>query len=284
MRTILGLLGVAVIAVLAVLGWNWWQANSAQLQITNPTDGATLTGNTVAVRLQADPTLTNRLNQPDSTVRIVTYLDGKEVNRGTSLQFNLVGVAPGQHRMEVGVVEQSSTQNGVSLNIMPRPVNFTLAGGAGANQNSQIPGVSSAQNNPDYSIDQTAPTPTAAPAVPVVPPTPENVRSLPSSGMGGGQNLAAVAPPAVNQAVAAASDNSSSATQAIVVDGSRSQLRVSPTRVNPDAIQAAEVAQQRGSQDNGMQTFFRVMGAFYVAGFIVALGAMFAFSRRRRVK
>ncbi len=82
MRTILGLLGVLAIAVAAVVAWNWWNSRTDDLRVVYPTEGAALAGNSVAVRLAAEPSIRHRLDAPASTLQIVTYLNGKEIGRG----------------------------------------------------------------------------------------------------------------------------------------------------------------------------------------------------------
>jgi hypothetical protein len=143
MRTILGLLGVVALAVIAVLAWNWWAGNNTQLTVIYPTDKAELAGNTVPVRLGASQDLRDKLATSSGQVQIITYLDGKEVARGQALEYNLTSVAPGEHRLEIGLSDQTKT-NSVSLSIVPKPVSFTLGGGSGAA--SPLPSASNSLN------------------------------------------------------------------------------------------------------------------------------------------
>src|SRR5438105_1172484 len=121
MRTLLGLVGVVVMAVLAVLAWNWWNTNNAQLMIAYPNDGAVLTGNTVPVKLVPNQEIKTKVTQPGSPVAIITYLDGKEISRGKEFDYSLTAIAPGQHKLEIGLADETK-DSGVSLYVMPKPV------------------------------------------------------------------------------------------------------------------------------------------------------------------
>lgn len=282
MKTIAGLIGVVALAVLAVLAWNWWNnGNSSPVKVVYPTEGAVLSGNSVPVRLSADQNLVNKLNTAGSETQIITYLNGKEVNRSRQLDYNLTAIQPGQHRLEIGVSDQANAQ-GVSLSVMPKPVNFVLGGGSGANQNtvpgaegniySQGPGEAAVVNVP-------VPTPTATPPVvvnipaPAPEPTalPQNVpAALPASGAGGTSALPR-----------ALSNTDVSAAQVAIPNGSQSQLPVSATKVSPKAVASAELAQQN-QNENPLSGAFRGMLVFYLLALIVAIGAIFVVARQRR--
>ena len=283
MRTILGLLGVVAFAVIAVLAYQWWAGNNAtQLTVLYPTDGATLAGNSVPVRLNASQELKNKLNTPGNQTQIVTYIDDKEVGRSSNLEYTLSAVPPGEHRMTVGISTQDSGKTGVNLNLMPKPVSFTLGGGSGANQNagSLPPGVSS-----NYNAEPVAPTPTPVAinvpaATPVPAPAPTAPPALPATGNGG---LARANAPQIP--VAAVSQPQVLAARpvqpAAIIDGSQTQLVLSNTQVNTDAVIAADHAAQTANHDDFMSVAFRWIGAFYVAAFVVALGVVLLVQRRR---
>ena len=291
MRTILGLLGVVALAVIGVLAWNWWAGNNTQLTVIYPTENAELAGNTVPVRLGASQDLRNKLNSSSGQVQIVTYLDGKEVARGQALEYNLTSVAPGEHRLEIGLSDQTNN-NAVSLSVMPKPVSFTLGGGSGAAN--ALPPASNSLNGiygatpsaPDANI--AAPVPTATPAAnpaPVAPAPTQAPVQVPASGMGGGAKAAAMAQPAadavanVNAGQVAAVQSSETARQAAQA-GTQTNLNVSPTKPNRQAVIAAETARQ-DQGDNPLSAVFRGLMAFYVAGFVVGLGLILYLLRRR---
>lgn len=295
MRTILGLLGVVALAVIVALAWNWWAGKNTQLTVIYPTDKAELAGNTVPVRLGASQDLRDKLTASSGQVQIITYLDGKEVARGQALEYNLTSVAPGEHRLEIGLSDQTKT-NSVSLSVVPKPVSFTLGGGSGAA--SPLPSASNSLNGvygsqpslADSNI--AAPLPTATPATNQVPAAPAPTRApvqVPASGMGGGAKAASIAQPAgdavanVNasqagavQSNAVSSETASQAAQA----GNQTNLNVSSTQPNRQAVIAAETAKP-AQPESQMSSVFRGIFAFYIAGFIVSLGVILFLKRRQ---
>lgn len=295
MRTILGLLGVVALAVIVALAWNWWAGNNTQLTVIYPTDKAELAGNTVPVRLGASQDLRDKLTASSGQVQIITYLDGKEVARGQALEYNLTSVAPGEHRLEIGLSDQTKT-NSVSLSVVPKPVSFTLGGGSGAA--SPLPSASNSLNGvygsqPSYpDSNNAAPLPTATPATNQVPSAPAPTRApvqVPASGMGGGAKAASIAQPAgdavanVNasqagavQSNAVSSETASQAAQA----GNQTNLNVSSTQPNRQAVIAAETAKP-AQPESQMSSVFRGIFAFYIAGFIVSLGVILFLKRRQ---
>lgn len=271
-RTILGLLVVVALAVIAVLAWNQYAASNTQLTIAYPTDNAELSGNTVPVKLNASASLQNKLNSSAGQVQIITYLDGKEVARGQALNYSLTSVAPGEHRLEIGLSDQT-TKNGLTLSVMPKPVAFTLGGGMGAANslptasnglNGVYGNVPAAPNDSSAAVATATPAPAQAPANSPV--------QLPASGEGGGSNLAAL-----DQAATQA--NASETSQQVAQAGSN--LNVSSTQPNRQAVNAAETTLP-AKADDPMSGVFRGIFAFYVAGFIVGLGLIILLSRRRR--
>jgi len=294
MRTILGLLGVVALAVIAVLAWNWWAGNNTQLTVIYPTDKAELAGNTVPVRLGASQDLQDKLTSSSGQLQIITYLDGKEVARGQALEYNLTSVAPGEHRLEIGLSDQTKT-NSVSLSVVPKPVSFTLGGGSGAanplpSASNSLNGVYGSQPSyPDSNIS--APVPTATPATNQVPAAPAPTRApvqVPASGMGGGSKAASIAQPAgdavanVNSSQAAVQSNavsSETASQAAQA-GNQTNLNVSSTQPNRQAVIAAETAKP-AQPESQMSSVFRGIFAFYIAGFIVGLGLIVFLKRRQ---
>jgi len=292
-RTILGLLVVAALAVIGVLAWNQWAANNTQLSIVYPTDKAELAGNTVPVRLAASQSLQDKLNSPGGQVQIITYLDGKEVGRGQALNYSLTSVAPGEHQLEIGLSDQT-TSNSVSLSVMPKPVSFTLGGGMGAAN--PLPTASNSLNGiygnvpsaPDDSI-ALAPTATAAAApAPAVPAPTQPPVQVPATGEGGGSKLAALAQPAGQVVAGTGADTGQPVAQANVANSETARqaaqagtsLNVSSTQPNKQAVIAAETASQAKAADP-MSGVFRGIFAFYVAGFIVGLGLIVVLRRRR---
>jgi hypothetical protein len=295
MRTFLGLVGIAALIVIGVLAWNWWAGNNAQISVIYPTQNAELSGNTVPVRLAASPALAEKLNSAGDQLQIITYLDGKEVGRGNDLTYNLTAVPPGQHRLEIGLSDRTNS-NSVSLSVMPTPVSFTLGGGSGAAN--ALPGAANSLNgvygnqpsapNPDIA----APVATATPVANQVPAAPAPTQApvqVPASGMGGGASAASLAQPASQAAVQSANapqaavqpgaDDTGTARQAALA-GNQTSLSVSATRPNYQAVSAAETAKP-APPDNQMAGVFRGIFAFNIAGFMVGLGALLFFKRRR---
>ncbi len=292
LRTILGLLVVAALAIIAVFAWNQWASNNTQLSIVYPTDNAELAGNTVPVKLAASQNLQDKLNSAAGKVQIITYLDGKEVARGQALNYSLSSVAPGEHRLEIGLSDQT-TSNSISLSVMPKPVSFTLGGGMGATN--PLPTTSNSLNGiygnvPSAPDDSIAPVPTGTPAAAQAPAPPAPTKlpvQVPASGEGGGSKLAALDQPAAQAITGAGSDASQPNTQASVYNSETSQqaaqagtsLNVSSTQPNKKAVIAAETAAQPKA-DDPMSGVFRGIFAFYVAGFIVGLGLIIVLSKR----
>ncbi len=286
MRTIIGLVAVVAVAVLAVLAWNWWANSNSQVQIIYPTEGAALSGNTVPVRLSASSEIASKLKAPGSQMQVVTYLNSKEVNRGKELEYNLTTVPPGQYKLEIAMSDQNGKE-GVSLNLLPKPINFTLGGGVGASQDSGIvpPGTYSEPNaaNANVPVPETTPTPVVinVPATPA-PVVPTPAPALPATGLGGGQTRQLAG---VNNAVQPASfvsSNLNSGQQYAVLSGSQSQLIISRTQVNPNAVAAAETSRQTAAPaENALTVLFRGMWAFYIAGFVVLLGLILTLKGRR---
>lgn len=286
-RTILLVLLVVALAVIGVLAWNQWAATNSQLQIIYPKDGAELTGEEVPVQLAANQTLQDKLTSMPGQVEIITYLDGKEVARGQSLGYTLTGVAPGVHKLEIGLSDQTKT-NSVSLSVMPSPVSFTLGGGRGAAN--PLPTASNSLNGiygnvpaaPDDNV--AAPIPTATPAAAQVPaaPAPTNPPvQVPASGEGGASRLAVIDQPAVQQVADTAKANPASGSETSQQAAQAgTNLKVSPTQPNRQAVIAAENASQAKDADP-MGGVFRAIFAFYVAGFIAGLGLIIVLSRRR---
>lgn len=262
MRTVLGLIGLVIVVVLAVLAWNWWANNSSQVAIIYPTEGAALAGNSVPVRLSADPNFKKTLVQPDNQMELITYLDGKEVSRGKALEYNLTDISPGQHRLEVGLSDQNK-QSGISLHIMPKPVSFTLGGGSGA---SSIlpPGVT----NGLYSTvpqNQAEVSSISVPAAEVAASAP---KLAPATGLGGLQAASIAKQPA-------SAPVELDARTAAIANGSNSQLLISKTQVDPQAIAVADQSRSiQMASEPAMMTFFRWLIALYIAGFVVALGVV----------
>jgi hypothetical protein len=284
-RTIIMLLVVVALAVIGVLVWNQWAAGNTQLTILYPKNGAELTGDAVPVQLAASPALQEKLTDVPGQVEIITYLDGKEVARSAALSYNLTGVAPGEHRLEIGLSDQSQA-NSVSLSVMPTPVSFTLGGGRGAAN--PLPTASNSLNGvygnvpaaPDDNV--AAPVPTATPAAAQAPTNPPV--QVPSSGEGGGSKLAALDQSAVQQVAdttsdpATSSETSQQAAQAQTQAGTG--MKISSTQPNRQAVVAAETAAQAQNSDP-MGGVFRAIFAFYVAGFIAGLGLIIVLSRHR---
>ncbi|MBN9391960.1 MAG: hypothetical protein J0I20_28245 [Chloroflexi bacterium] len=283
-RTILLLLVVVALVVIGVLVWNQWAAGNTQLTILYPRDGAELSGDAVPVQLAANPALQQKLTNMPGQVEIITYLDGKEVARTSALNYTLTGVAPGEHRLEIGLSDQTQA-NSVSLSVMPTPVSFTLGGGRGAAN--PLPSASNSLNGvygnvpaaPDDNIAAPVPTATPAAPTPINPPV-----QVPASGEGGGSKLAAINQPAVQQVAnnttnpATSSETSQQAAQAGAQAGAG--MKISSTQPNQQAVVAAETAAQAQNSDP-MGGVFRAIFAFYIAGFIAGLGLIIVLSRRR---
>lgn len=286
MRTILGLLGVVGLVIIAVLAWNWWAGNTTQLTILSPAADAELAGNTVPVRLGASPDLREKLTSTKQ-VQIITYLDGKEVARGEALEYNLTSVAPGEHRLEIGLTDTTKAE-AISLRVMPQPVSFTLGGGSGANNSlppasNSLNGVYGSQPSaPDANIPQ--PVPTATPVAPQVPAAPAPTQApvqLPASGMGGGSNAVAntnAGQANAVQSINVANENANQAAQA----GSQTSFNIASTKPNTQAVVAAETARPAAQPADPLSAVFQGMLAFYVAGFVVGLGLIFYLKRRKR--
>ena len=290
MKTLLGLLAVVAVAVVAVLAYQWWAGNKSPVTISYPTDGTVLAGNTVPVRLNATQDVQTKLSAPGSTTEIVTYLDNKEVGRTKDLSYSLTSIAPGQHQLSVAMVEDTNGQNSASLNLMPQPVSFTLGGGSGASDSNVLPpGVNANPYNSDASVVQPQATATpatdqipAATVAPIVPAAPVQApAALPDTGMGGLQRQVK-APDVNNVASQPAIVSNAQAAQpvAVMVDQSSSQLAVANTQVNTDALVSANQVQNAGGED-AMSVIFRLVAAFYIAGFIVALGFVMITQKRR---
>ncbi len=294
MRTILGLLGIVALAVIAVLAWNWWAGSNTQLSVIYPTDKAELAGNTVPVRLGVSQNLRDKLMASSGQLQIITYLDGKEIARGQALEYNLTSVAPGEHRLEIGLSDQTKT-NSVSLSVVPKPVSFTLGGGSGATN--PLPSASNSLNGvygsqpsvPDANI--AAPVPTATPASNQAPAAPVATRApvqLPASGIGGGSKAASAAKPsdavantnAGQVAAVQSTDISSGTSRQAALAGNQTSLNVSSTQPNHQAVIAAETAGP-AQAENQISSVFRGIFAFYIAGFIVGLGVILFLKRRQ---
>jgi hypothetical protein len=274
------LLVVAALAVIGVLVWNQWAAGNTQLTILYPKDGAELSGDAVPVQLAASPALQEKLTNMPGQVEIITYLDGKEVARSAALSYNLTGVAPGEHRLEIGLSDQTQA-NSVSLSVMPTPVSFTLGGGRGAAN--PLPTALNSLNGvygnvpaaPDDNV--AAPVPTATPAAPA--PTNPPVQ-VPSSSEGGGSKLAVLDQPAVQQVADTTSDPAPASETSQQAAQAGTGMKISPTKPNRQAVVAAETATQAQNTDP-MGGVFRAIFAFYVAGFIAGLGLIIVLSRHR---
>lgn len=286
MRTLLGLLAVVGLVIIAVLAWNWWAGNTTQLTVLSPTQNAELAGNTVPVRLGASPDLREKLSSSPNQVQIITYLDGKEVARGQALEYNLTSVAPGEHRLEIGLSDQAKNE-AISLRVMPQPVSFTLGGGSGASNalppaSNSLNGVYGSQPSaPDSNIAQ--PLPTATPVAQQVPAAPAPSKApvqVPASGMGGGSNVVANTSAGQANAVQSIDVSSENAKQAAQT-GTITSINVASTQPNRQAVIAAETAQPAAQPDNPLSAVFRGMLAFYVAGFVVGLGLIFYLKRRK---
>ncbi len=293
MRTILGLLGIVALAVIAVLAWNWWAGSNTQLSVIYPTDKAELAGNTVPVRLGASQDLRDKLTASSGQLQIITYLDGKEIARGQALEYNLTSVAPGEHRLEIGLSDQTKT-NSVSLSVVPKPVSFTLGGGSGATN--PLPSASNSLNGvygSEPSIPAAniaAPVPTATPAPNQAPAAPAATRApvqLPASGMGGSKAASAAKPSDVvvntnagQVAAVQSTDISSGTAQQAALAGNQTSLNVSSTQPNHQAVIAAETARP-AQAENQLSSVFRGIFAFYIAGFIVGLGVIVFLKRHQ---
>jgi hypothetical protein len=188
------------------------------------------------------------------------------------------------------VDDTNNGQNGVSLNLMPQPVSFTLGGGSGASDSNVLPpGVNSNPYNSDASVVQPqatatpatdqVPAPTVAPIVPQAPA--QAPAALPDTGMGGLQRQVQK-PEFSNVASQPALASNAQAAQpvAVMVDQSSSQLAVANAQVNTDALVSANQVQNAGGED-AMSVIFRLVAAFYIAGFIVALGFVMMTQKRR---
>lgn len=294
MRTFLGLVGIAALVVIALLAWNWWAGSHTQISVIYPTENAELSGNTVPVQLGASPDLREKLTSATGQLQIITYLDGKEVARGKDLEYNLTAVPPGEHRLEIGLSDRTNSDS-ISLSVMPTPVSFTLGGGSGAAN--VLPAASNSLNGvygnqpPAANPEIAAPAPTATPAsikVPAVPAPTKAPVQLPASGLGGGAQAASLAQPAgqaaqnVNASQAAVqpgADSSGTARQAALA-GNQTNLNVSSTQPNYQAVLSVETAKPAPT-NNQMSGVFRGIFAFYIAGFVVGLGAMLFLKRRR---
>lgn len=257
MKTVISVIVLMALAVAGFTAYNWLTGNN-NVKIESPGNNSTVYTNSVKVQLSTTDKMRSTLSETANDYQIVTYVDNTEVRRGKELTYDLPNVTPGKHELKIAVAD--NRPGSINLSLQPGAVGFTVAPVAASPDRQQYsniiqsdtsPGnvmpeatpIAGASNNGTQGQSQPAPQPQAQPAP--QPTTAPRVASLPSAGMGGGQEYKSV----VN---VISSGDTNYASNAASFSTLEKQPVTTPT-------------------ETPMQSAMRSLLAFYIAAFVVGL-------------